>query len=144
MSDFPLRRAEDEAARWQLRFEESQGRSDSKTIFYQALQNSLGGEDSNPVVQDAASWFYSLQHSSDDYASFSRALENATRDHFIICPTIEMAKHWAGSGRGNVFMYHVPESSSSSRSRIYLAHSDGHVLSGVSPRVDETFLSDAI
>ncbi|XP_060099091.1 thyroglobulin [Heteronotia binoei] len=102
------------------RFEESQGRSDSKTIFYRALQNSLGGEDSNPMVLDAASWFYSLQHSSDNYASFSRALENATRDHFIICPTIEMAKRWAGSGRGNVFMYHVPESSSLSSSSLEL------------------------
>ncbi|XP_054841882.1 thyroglobulin [Eublepharis macularius] len=98
------------------KFEERQGRANSKTVFYQALQNSLGGEDSNPMVQDAASWFYSLQHSSDDYASFSRALENATRDHFIICPTIEMARNWAGSSRGNVFMYHVPESSSSSSS----------------------------
>nr|XP_056710635.1 thyroglobulin [Euleptes europaea] len=98
------------------RFEESQGRADSKTAFYQALQNSLGGEDANLMVQDAASWFYSLQHSSDDYASFSRALENATRDYFIICPTVEMARHWAGSSKGNVFMYHVPESSSLSSS----------------------------
>ncbi|XP_066479365.1 thyroglobulin [Tiliqua scincoides] len=94
------------------RFEASQGRADSKTAFYKALQNSLGGEDSNPLVQDAATWFYSLQHSSDEYASFSRALENATRDHFIICPTIDMAKHWAANNRGKVFMYHVPESSS--------------------------------
>ncbi|XP_077209029.1 thyroglobulin [Paroedura picta] len=110
------------------RFEESQGRSDSKTIFYQALQNSLGGEDSNPVVQDAASWFYSLQHSSDDYASFSRALENATRDRFIICPTIEMAKHWAGSGRGNVFMYHIPESSSLSSSSLEILPEIQYIL----------------
>ncbi|XP_062836087.1 thyroglobulin [Anolis carolinensis] len=94
------------------RFEESQGRGDSKTAFYQALQNSLGGEDADPIVQDAATWFYSLQHSSTEYASFSRALENATRDHFIICPTIDMARHWADQDRGNVFMYHVPESSS--------------------------------
>uniref|UniRef100_A0A803TPJ8 Thyroglobulin n=1 Tax=Anolis carolinensis TaxID=28377 RepID=A0A803TPJ8_ANOCA len=92
------------------RFEESQGRGDSKTAFYQALQNSLGGEDADPIVQDAATWFYSLQHSSTEYASFSRALENATRDHFIICPTIDMARHWADQDRGNVFMYHVPES----------------------------------
>ncbi|KAJ6663110.1 hypothetical protein lerEdw1_010703 [Lerista edwardsae] len=94
------------------RFEASQGRADSKTAFYQALQNSLGGEDSDPVVQDAASWFYSLQHSSDEYASFSRALENATRDYFIICPTIDMAKHWAANNRGKVFMYHIPEGTS--------------------------------
>ncbi|XP_062987405.1 thyroglobulin [Elgaria multicarinata webbii] len=100
------------------RFEESQGRASSKTAFYQALQNSLGGEDSDPVVQDAATWFYSLQHSSAEYASFSRALENATRDHFIICPTIDMAKHWADNGRGDVFMYHVPESSSRSSSSL--------------------------
>nr|XP_060628748.1 thyroglobulin [Anolis sagrei ordinatus] len=93
-------------------FEESQGRGDSKTAFYQALQNSLGGEDADPIVQDAATWFYSLQHSSTEYASFSRALENATRDHFIICPTIDMAKYWVDQDRGNVFMYHVPESSS--------------------------------
>ncbi|KAJ7338150.1 hypothetical protein JRQ81_010770, partial [Phrynocephalus forsythii] len=99
-------------------FEESQGRSNSKTAFYQALQNSLGGEDSDPVVQAAATWFYSLQHSSTEYASFSRALENATRDHFIICPTIEMAQHWAGNDRGNVFMYHVPESNSQSSSSL--------------------------
>uniref|UniRef100_A0A8D2KSV9 Thyroglobulin n=1 Tax=Varanus komodoensis TaxID=61221 RepID=A0A8D2KSV9_VARKO len=94
------------------RFEESQGRANSKTAFYQALQNSLGGEDANPAILEAATWFYSLQHSSSEYASFSKALENATRDRFIICPTVDMARHWAGNGRGNVFMYHVPDSSS--------------------------------
>uniref|UniRef100_A0A8D0GVF9 Thyroglobulin n=1 Tax=Sphenodon punctatus TaxID=8508 RepID=A0A8D0GVF9_SPHPU len=98
------------------RFEESQGRVNSKTAFYQALQNSLGGEDSNTLVEDAATWYYSLQHSTADYASFSRALENATRDHFITCPIISMARRWATSSRGNVFMYHVPESSSKSSS----------------------------
>uniref|UniRef100_A0A663N887 Thyroglobulin n=1 Tax=Athene cunicularia TaxID=194338 RepID=A0A663N887_ATHCN len=91
------------------KFEESQGRANSKTAFYQALQNSLGGEDSNLLIEDAATWYYSLEHSTDDYSSFSRALENATRDQFIICPIINMASHWAAS-RGNVFMYHVPES----------------------------------
>lgn len=60
-------------------FEESQGRTSSKTAFYQALQNSLGGEDADAAVQAAATWYYSLEHSADDYASFSRALENATR-----------------------------------------------------------------
>ncbi|XP_025021113.1 thyroglobulin, partial [Python bivittatus] len=100
------------------RFEESQGRANSKTAFYQALQNSLGGEESNLLIQDAVTWFYSLQHSSTEYASFSRALENATRDHFIICPTIDMAKDWASNGRGNIFMYHVPESSSLSSSSL--------------------------
>ncbi|XP_010283145.1 PREDICTED: thyroglobulin, partial [Phaethon lepturus] len=91
------------------KFEESQGRANSKTAFYQALQNSLGGEDSNSFIEDAATWYYSLEHSTDDYSSFSRALENATRDQFITCPIINMASHWAAASRGNVFMYHVPE-----------------------------------
>lgn len=91
-------------------FEESQGRADSKTVFYQALQNSLGGEDSDARILTAAVWYYSLEHSTDDYASFSRALENATRDYFIICPMVNMAGLWARRTRGNVFMYHVPES----------------------------------
>ncbi|PNI33603.1 TG isoform 6, partial [Pan troglodytes] len=91
-------------------FEESQGRTSSKTAFYQALQNSLGGEDSDARVEAAATWYYSLEHSTDDYASFSRALENATRDYFIICPIIDMASAWAKRARGNVFMYHAPES----------------------------------
>ncbi|XP_069634735.1 thyroglobulin [Haliaeetus albicilla] len=98
------------------KFEESQGRANSKTAFYQALQNSLGGEDSNSLIEDAATWYYSLEHSTDDYSSFSRALENATRDQFITCPIISMASHWAAASRGNVFMYHVPESSSQSSS----------------------------
>ncbi|XP_004642544.1 thyroglobulin [Octodon degus] len=92
------------------RFEESQGRTESKTAFYQALQNSLGGEDSDANVLAAATWYYSLEHSADDYASFSRALENATRDYFITCPTINMARRWAKTAQGNVFMYHAPES----------------------------------
>ncbi|XP_038615997.1 thyroglobulin [Tachyglossus aculeatus] len=92
------------------RFEERQGRTSSKTAFYQALQNSLGGADADPGIQVAASWYYSLEHSSDDYSSFSRALENATRDYFITCPTVAMARHWAATGRGNSFMYHVPDS----------------------------------
>ncbi|XP_070796422.1 thyroglobulin [Pituophis catenifer annectens] len=100
------------------RFEERQGRANSKTAFYQALQNSLGGEESNLLIQDAATWFYSLEHSSTEYASFSRALENATRDHFIICPTIDMAKEWANNERGNIFMYHVPDSNSLSSSSL--------------------------
>uniref|UniRef100_A0A8C5K009 Carboxylesterase type B domain-containing protein n=1 Tax=Jaculus jaculus TaxID=51337 RepID=A0A8C5K009_JACJA len=91
-------------------FEESQGRTNSKTAFYQALQNSLGGEDSDARVLTAATWYYSLEHSTDDYASFSRALENATRDYFIICPMIGMASLWAERARGNTFMYHTPES----------------------------------
>ncbi|XP_039096126.1 thyroglobulin [Hyaena hyaena] len=91
-------------------FEESQGRTSSKTAFYQALQNSLGGEEADAAVRAAATWYYSLEHSTDDYASFSRALENATRDYFITCPVIDMARHWARRARGNVFMYHAPES----------------------------------
>ncbi|XP_027567838.2 thyroglobulin [Pipra filicauda] len=98
------------------KFEESQGRANSKTAFYQALQNSLGGEESNLFIEDAATWYYSLEHSTDDYSSFSRALENATRDQFITCPIINMASYWAATSRGNVFMYHVPESSSQSSS----------------------------
>ncbi|XP_006155589.1 thyroglobulin [Tupaia chinensis] len=90
-------------------FEESQGRTSSKTAFYQALQNSLGGEDSDPRIQAAAVWYYSLEHSTDDYATFSRALENATRDYFITCPVIDMASLWSQTARGNVFMYHAPE-----------------------------------
>lgn len=38
-----------------------------------------------------------------------------TRDYFIICPVIDMASHWARTVRGNVFMYHAPESYSHSR-----------------------------
>uniref|UniRef100_A0A8C9UCT9 Thyroglobulin n=1 Tax=Serinus canaria TaxID=9135 RepID=A0A8C9UCT9_SERCA len=91
------------------KFEESQGRANSKTAFYQALQNSLGGEESNSFIEDAATWYYSLEHSTDDYSSFSRALENATRDQFITCPIINMASYWAAASQGNVFMYHVPE-----------------------------------
>uniref|UniRef100_A0A8C3R9P6 Thyroglobulin n=1 Tax=Cyanoderma ruficeps TaxID=181631 RepID=A0A8C3R9P6_9PASS len=33
-------------------------------------------------------------------------------DQFITCPIINMARHWAAGSQGNVFMYHVPESSS--------------------------------
>ncbi|KAG8441600.1 hypothetical protein GDO86_010691, partial [Hymenochirus boettgeri] len=91
------------------RFEEAEGRADSKMAFYQALQNSLGGEEVNPFLQDAAVWFYSLEHSTDDYSGFSRALENATRDHFIACPIVKMAKHWSKNSNGGVFMYHVPD-----------------------------------
>lgn len=60
-------------------FEESQGRTSSKAAFYRALQGALGGEDADPGVRAAATWYYSLEHSAGDYASFSRALENATR-----------------------------------------------------------------
>ncbi|XP_073488945.1 thyroglobulin [Aquarana catesbeiana] len=102
------------------RFEESQGRGDSKMSFYQALQNSLGGEEMNPLVQEAAVWFYSLQHSTDDYSSFSRALENSTRDHFIACPAVKMADYWSNNSEGHVFMYYVPETYSQSSSGLDL------------------------
>ncbi|MEE6463075.1 hypothetical protein FKM82_005772 [Ascaphus truei] len=102
------------------RFEETQGRGDSKIAFYQALQNSLGGEELNSLVRDAAVWFYSLQHSTDDYSGFSRALENSTRDHFIACPVVQMARHWSENSKGNVFMYHVPESFAQSSSGLDL------------------------
>ncbi|XP_053571924.1 thyroglobulin [Bombina bombina] len=102
------------------RFEESEGRGNSKTLFYQALQNSLGGEEMNPLVQDAAVWFYSLEHSTDDYAGFSRGLENSTRDHFIACPSIRMARHWSENSKGNVYMYHMPQSVSQSSTSLDL------------------------
>ncbi|XP_051879425.1 thyroglobulin [Pristis pectinata] len=92
------------------KFEETFGKSESKTAFYQALKNALGGEASNSLIKDAASWFYSLQQSLVDYSAFSRALENATRDYFIICPVIKMATHLLNSTQANVFMYHVPGS----------------------------------
>ncbi|XP_056331806.1 thyroglobulin [Danio aesculapii] len=92
-------------------FEQLQGRADSKTAFYAALSNSLGGDDANAFVKEAATWFYSLQHSPtpSGYNVFSRALENATRDLFIICPTVDMAEFWAANTRTGVHMYHLPE-----------------------------------
>uniref|UniRef100_A0A3B3UCM5 Thyroglobulin n=1 Tax=Poecilia latipinna TaxID=48699 RepID=A0A3B3UCM5_9TELE len=62
---------------------------------------------------DAAAWFYSLDHdpSAAGYNLFSRALNNATRDLFIICPTVQMALHWAASGT-NIFQYHQPRTGS--------------------------------
>uniref|UniRef100_A0A8B9DLV5 Thyroglobulin n=2 Tax=Anser cygnoides TaxID=8845 RepID=A0A8B9DLV5_ANSCY len=125
------------------KFEESQGRANSKTAFYQALQNSLGGEDSNKFIEDAATWYYSLEHSTDDYSSFSRALENATRDQFIMCPVINMANHWAANSRGNVFMYHVPESYSQSSSGLELLL-DVQYAFGLPfyPKYDERFTLD--
>uniref|UniRef100_A0A673G072 Thyroglobulin n=1 Tax=Sinocyclocheilus rhinocerous TaxID=307959 RepID=A0A673G072_9TELE len=92
-------------------FEQLQGRTDSKTAFYTALSNSLGGDDANAFVKEAATWFYSLQHSPtpSGYNVFSRALENATRDLFIICPAVDMAEFWAANTRSSVHMYHLPE-----------------------------------
>ncbi|XP_039536126.1 thyroglobulin [Pimephales promelas] len=92
-------------------FEQLQGRADSKTAFYAALSNSLGGDDANAFVKEAATWFYSLQHSPtpSGYNVFSRALENATRDLFIICPAVDMAEFWAANTQSSVHMYHLPE-----------------------------------
>ncbi|KAI4893269.1 hypothetical protein NFI96_019669 [Prochilodus magdalenae] len=97
-------------------FEQLQGRADSKTAFYEALSNSLGGDNANEFVKEAATWFYSLQHSPtpSGYNVFSRALENATRDLFITCPSVDMASFWASHTRTSVYMYHLPD---------YMAHS---------------------
>uniref|UniRef100_A0A4W6CPF2 Carboxylesterase type B domain-containing protein n=1 Tax=Lates calcarifer TaxID=8187 RepID=A0A4W6CPF2_LATCA len=97
-------------------FEALQGRADGKTAFYEALSRSLGGEKGNDLLKEAASWFYSLDHSPSPagYNLFSRALNNATRDLFIVCPTLQMANHWANSN-ANVFLYHLPATSAQNR-----------------------------
>ncbi|KAM3873555.1 thyroglobulin [Diretmus argenteus] len=100
-------------------FEALQGRADGKTAFYEALSNSLGGARSSSLVKEAATWFYSLQHSPSPagYNLFSRTLDNATRDLFIVCPSQQMAQHWAGS-KANVFLYHLPDSSTHNRADV--------------------------
>ncbi|XP_074540315.1 thyroglobulin [Halichoeres trimaculatus] len=100
-------------------FEALQGRADSKTAFYEALSRSLGGETGSELLKEAASWFYSLDHSptASGYNLFSRALNNATRDLFITCPSLKMASRWANS-KANVFMYHQPASSAGSRADV--------------------------
>ncbi|XP_039973585.1 thyroglobulin [Xiphias gladius] len=97
-------------------FEALQGRADGKTAFYEALSRSLGGEKGNDLLKEAASWFYSLDHgpSPAGYNLFSRALNNATRDLFIVCPSLRMASHWANS-KANVFLYHQPAAGAHSR-----------------------------
>ncbi|XP_075901909.1 thyroglobulin [Nelusetta ayraudi] len=97
-------------------FEALQGRADGKTVFYEALSRSLGGATGSDLLKGAAAWFYSLDHSPSaaGYNLFSRALNNATRDLFIICPSLQMASHWANS-RANVFLYHQPADSGGSR-----------------------------
>ncbi|XP_013877645.1 thyroglobulin [Austrofundulus limnaeus] len=97
-------------------FEALQGRANSKTAFYAALSRSLGGASENQLLKEAANWFYSLDHSPTPagYNLFSRALNNATRDLFIFCPTLKMAAHWANSS-ANVFLYHQPETSAYNR-----------------------------
>ncbi|XP_029959353.1 thyroglobulin [Salarias fasciatus] len=100
-------------------FEALQGRADGKTAFYEALSRSLGGASDSALLKEAAAWFYSLDHSPSaaGYSLFSRALENATRDLFIICPTLQMASHWANS-KANVFLFHQPASSAHSRADV--------------------------
>uniref|UniRef100_A0A3B3VM33 Thyroglobulin n=1 Tax=Poecilia latipinna TaxID=48699 RepID=A0A3B3VM33_9TELE len=90
---------------------QDKGQRSLKTAFYEALSRSLGGASGNALLKDAAAWFYSLDHdpSAAGYNLFSRALNNATRDLFIICPTVQMALHWAASGT-NIFQYHQPAS----------------------------------
>uniref|UniRef100_A0A673ASL5 Thyroglobulin n=1 Tax=Sphaeramia orbicularis TaxID=375764 RepID=A0A673ASL5_9TELE len=90
-------------------FEALQGRTDGKTAFYEALSRSLGGVKGSGLLKEAAAWFYSLDHSPSPsgYNLFSRALDNATRDLFIICPSLQMAQHWANS-KANVYLYHQP------------------------------------
>ncbi|XP_028985251.1 thyroglobulin isoform X2 [Betta splendens] len=98
-------------------FEALQGRADGKSAFYEALSRSLGGVKGNALLKEAAAWLYSLDHSPSaaGYNLFSRALSNATRDLFIICPSLQMARHWANS-QANVFLYHQPTSSAADRS----------------------------
>nr|XP_057909617.1 thyroglobulin [Doryrhamphus excisus] len=100
-------------------FEALQGRADGKTAFYEALSRSLGGAKDSEVLKEAAAWFYSLDHSPNPvgYNLFSRALNNATRDLFIICPTLRMARHFANSN-ANVFLYHQPAASTHSRADV--------------------------
>lgn len=100
-------------------FEALQGRADGKTAFYEALSRSLGGVTGSDLLKEAAAWFYSLDHSPSaaGYNLFSRALNNATRDLFIICPSLQMASHWANS-KANVFLYHQPASSTHSRAEV--------------------------
>ncbi|XP_045901457.1 thyroglobulin [Micropterus dolomieu] len=102
-------------------FEALQGRADGKTAFYEALSRSLGGATGNDLLKEAAAWFYSLDHSPSaaGYNLFSRALNNATRDLFIICPSLQMAGHWA-NGKANVFLYHQPATSSSNRADVFV------------------------
>ncbi|KAM9309450.1 thyroglobulin [Pholidichthys leucotaenia] len=102
-------------------FEALRGRADGKTAFYEALSRSLGGASGNELLKEAASWFYSLDHSPSaaGYNLFSRALNNATRDLFIVCPTLQMAAHFANSG-ANVFLYHHPASGSQDRADAFI------------------------
>lgn len=100
-------------------FEALRGRADGKAAFYQALSRSLGGATGSELLKEAAAWFYSLDHSPSaaGYNLFSRALDNATRDLFIVCPSLRMVSHWANS-KANVFLYHQPASSAHDRADV--------------------------
>uniref|UniRef100_A0A3B3I2I3 Carboxylesterase type B domain-containing protein n=1 Tax=Oryzias latipes TaxID=8090 RepID=A0A3B3I2I3_ORYLA len=89
-------------------FEVLPGQVDDSMPFYQALSRVLGGANGNELLGEVVS---SLDHnpSAAGYSLFSRTLDNATRDLFIICPALQMAANWAES-RANVFMYHQGDS----------------------------------
>uniref|UniRef100_A0A3P8UMG0 Carboxylesterase type B domain-containing protein n=1 Tax=Cynoglossus semilaevis TaxID=244447 RepID=A0A3P8UMG0_CYNSE len=103
-------------------FEALQGRVNGKTAFYEALSRSLGGETGNPLLKEAATWFYSLDHSPtpQGYSLFSRSLNNATRDLFITCPSLQMANFWAKNSQSNVFLYHLPASTMNDRADVFV------------------------
>ncbi|XP_075994519.1 thyroglobulin [Genypterus blacodes] len=100
-------------------FEALQGRAGGKEAFYQALSRSLGGVTGSGLLKEAAAWFYSLDHSPSPagYNLFSRALDSATRDLFITCPSLWMASLWANN-KANVFLYHQPESNANNRADV--------------------------
>ncbi|KAG7476065.1 hypothetical protein JOB18_044363 [Solea senegalensis] len=102
-------------------FEVLQGRVDTKTAFYEALSRSLGGETGSERLKEAATWFYSLDHSPTPagYNLFSRVLNNATRDLFITCPSLQMASFWANND-ANVFLYHLPANSALNRADVFV------------------------
>ncbi|XP_011484167.1 thyroglobulin [Oryzias latipes] len=94
-------------------FEVLPGQVDDSMPFYQALSRVLGGANGNELLGEVVS---SLDHnpSAAGYSLFSRTLDNATRDLFIICPALQMAANWAES-RANVFMYHQPAADAADR-----------------------------
>lgn len=120
-----------------------QGQAEAKTVFYEALVRSLGldqdrnrtKDQSQDLVKDAASWFYALDHSSapSSYNLFSRALDNATRDLFVLCPSLKMAEVFA-QGNANVYLYHLPATATRSDPHVAL---DVQLLFGHSRRLSE-------
>uniref|UniRef100_A0AAV2MEG0 Thyroglobulin n=1 Tax=Knipowitschia caucasica TaxID=637954 RepID=A0AAV2MEG0_KNICA len=114
-------------ARTIKKFEELSGRTDSKTVFYEALVRSLGLESdrnqttgpNRAILKEAASWLYTLEHkpSPSSYNLFSRALDNATRDLFVVCPSLKMAEVFAQT-EASVYLYHVPATNTRADVRI--------------------------